>query len=81
MRTRWKSEKFTFWDLKGLSNRLANALKAYGSKGDRVELPQCPETALSHLAIYKLGGIAIPFSPSFGPDALEYRLGIVKPRR
>ncbi len=73
-----KSEKFTFWDLKGLSNRLANALKAFGiERGDRVGilLPQCPETALSHLAIYKLGGIAIPLFTLFGPDALEYRLG------
>ena len=73
-----KSEKYTFWDLKGLSNRLANALKAYGiERGDRVGilLPQCPETALSHLAIYKLGGIAIPLFTLFGPDALEYRLG------
>lgn len=72
-----KVEKYTFWDLKGLSNRLANALTAYGVKrGDRVGilLPQCPETALSHLAIYKLGGIAIPLFVLFGPDALEYRL-------
>ncbi len=70
-------EKYTFWDLKGLSNRLANALKAYGvERGDRVGilLPQCPETALSHLAVYKLGGIAIPLFTLFGPDALEYRL-------
>ncbi len=73
-----KGEKFTFWDLKGLSNRLANALKAYGvERGDRVGilLPQCPETAFSHLATYKLGGIAIPLFTLFGPDALEYRLG------
>ncbi len=72
-----KAEKYTFWDLKGLSNRLANALTAYGvERGDRVGilLPQCPETALSHLAIYKLGGIAIPLFVLFGPDALEYRL-------
>lgn len=72
-----KVEKFTFWDLKGLSNRLANALKAYGvERGDRVGilLPQCPETALSHIAIYKMGAIAIPLFTLFGPDALEYRL-------
>ncbi|MDI6755239.1 MAG: AMP-binding protein, partial [Thermodesulfobacteriota bacterium] len=72
-----KVEKFTFWDLKGLSNRLANALKAYGiERGDRVGilLPQCPETALSHIAIYKIGAIAIPLFTLFGPDALEYRL-------
>jgi acetyl-CoA synthetase len=73
-----KTEKFTFWDLKGLSNRLANALRAYGiARGDRVGilLPQCPETALSHIAIYKIGAIAIPLFTLFGPDALEYRLG------
>jgi acetyl-CoA synthetase len=38
-------------------------------------LPQCPETAIDHVAIYKLGGIAIPLFTLFGPDALEYRLG------
>jgi acetyl-CoA synthetase len=38
-------------------------------------LPQCPETALSHIAIYKIGAIAIPLFTLFGPDALEYRLG------
>ena len=38
-------------------------------------LPQCPETAIAHVAIYKLGGIAIPLFTLFGPDALEYRLG------
>jgi acetyl-CoA synthetase len=71
-------EKFTFWDLKELSNRLANALKNYGIQpGDRVAilLPQCLETALSHLAIYKIGAIAIPIFTLFGPEALEYRLG------
>jgi acetyl-CoA synthetase len=71
-------EKFTFWDLKQLSNRLANALQACGlQRGDRVGilLPQCPETALAHLAIYKTGGIALPLFTLFGPEALEYRLG------
>jgi len=71
-------EQYTFWDLKRLSNRLANALQACGlQRGDRVGilLPQCPETALSHLAIYKTGGIALPLFTLFGPEALEYRLG------
>ncbi len=71
-------EKYTFWELKQLSNRLANALQACGlQRGDRVGilLPQCPETALSHLAIYKTGGIALPLFTLFGPEALEYRLG------
>jgi acetyl-CoA synthetase len=73
-----KEQKYTFWELKNLSNQLANALKANGiEKGDRVGilLPQCPETLISHISIYKLGGIAIPLFILFGPQALEYRLG------
>ena len=59
------------------SNRLANALKANGVKrGDRVAiiLPQTPETAISHLAIYKLGAVALPLAILFGVEALVYRL-------
>jgi acetyl-CoA synthetase len=70
-------EKYTFQDLKRLSNRLANGLQASGiGPGDRfgILLPQCPETAISHIAAYKIGAIAIPLFTLFGPDALEYRL-------
>jgi acetyl-CoA synthetase len=70
-------EKYTFWELTRLSNRLANALLAHGiQRGDRVGilLPQCPETAISHIATYKIGAVAIPLFTLFGPDALEYRL-------
>ena len=72
-----RTEKYTFWEIKQLSNRLANALQAHGiTRGDRIAilLPQCPETAIAHIAIYKLGAIAIPLFTLFGPDALEYRL-------
>ena len=70
-------EKYTFWELKQLSNRLANGLVSAGIQaGDRVGilLPQCPETAISHIAVYKIGAIAIPLFTLFGTDALEYRL-------
>lgn len=70
-------EKYTFWELKRFSNQFANALKASGlNAGDRVGilLPQCPETAIAHIATYKIGGIAIPLFTLFGTDALEYRL-------
>ena len=70
-------ERFTFDDLKRLSNRCANALGGLGIRsGDRVGvlLPQRPETAIAHLAIYKLGAVAVPLFVQFGPDALEHRL-------
>ncbi|MEW6351818.1 MAG: AMP-binding protein [Thermodesulfobacteriota bacterium] len=69
--------RYTFTQMKRLSDRLANGLKAQGvSRGDRVGilLGQCPETAISHLAVYKIAGIAIPLFTLFGTDALEYRL-------
>ncbi len=74
---RGQVEQYTFRDLKRLSNKIANGFKAHGiEQGDRVGilLPQSPETAISHIAIYKIGAIAIPLSSLFGTDALEYRL-------
>ncbi len=74
---RGEVEKYTFWELKRLSNRLANGLTAAGIQpGDRVGilLPQSPETALSHIAVYKIGAVALPLFTLFGTDALQYRL-------
>ncbi len=70
-------EKYTFADIENLSNKLANGFIHQGlEKGDRVGilLPQCPETAVSHVSIYKAGLIAIPLFTLFGADALQYRL-------
>ncbi len=68
---------YSFGNLKRLSNQLANLLVSQGvNRGDRVGilLPQAPETAFSHIAIHKLGGISIPLFSLFGEEALEYRL-------
>ena len=68
---------FSFDELKVLTDRLANVFVAHGiTRGDRVGilLPQRPETALSHIAIYKMGAVALPLFTQFGPDALEHRL-------
>jgi acetyl-CoA synthetase len=70
--------EYTFGDLRRLSDRLANALKGIGVEpGDRVGivLPQRLETGLAHLAVYKLGAIAVPMSTLFGPQGFTYRLG------
>jgi len=68
---------YTFSDVQRFANRLSNALRALGVKHAgrvAVVLPQRPEAAIAHIAIYQLGGIALPLSHLFGPDALEYRL-------
>ncbi|WP_435101420.1 acyl-CoA synthetase [Arhodomonas sp. AD133] len=70
-------ERYTFAHIAARSNRLANALRTLGvERGDRIGilLPQRPETAIAHVAAYKLGAIALPLFTLFGPDALEYRL-------
>ena len=70
-------EEYTFADIRRLSNHTANLLAAQGvAAGDRVAilLPQAPETAYSHVAVYKLGAIALPLFTLFGTDALAYRL-------
>ncbi|TMJ91806.1 MAG: AMP-dependent synthetase, partial [Alphaproteobacteria bacterium] len=70
-------EEVSYSALREASNRLANALAARGiGKGDRVAilLPQGPAVAVSHIAIYKLGAIALPLAMLFGLEAISYRL-------
>ena len=59
------------------ADRLAAALRKLGvGCGDRVAIvmPQRLETAVAHIAIYRLGAVAMPLSMLFGPEALEYRI-------
>ncbi len=70
-------ERVTFSALRAQSNRLANLLVASGIvRGERIAilLPQSREVAESHIAIYKMGAIALPLAVLFGFDALTYRL-------
>ena len=67
----------TYGELRDASNRLANHLVSLGIKqGDRVAiiLPQSVEAAISHIAIYKAGMIAVPLARLFASDAIEFRL-------
>ena len=72
-----EEQKYTFRSLKNFSNQLANTLKAHGiERTDRVGilLSQRPETLISHIAVYKLGAVAVQLLTLFGPEAIEYRL-------
>lgn len=63
--------------LREASSRLASALASRGvRRGDRVAIlmPQSAAVAIAHVAIYKLGAIALPLAMLFGVDALTYRL-------
>ncbi|WP_313532270.1 AMP-binding protein [Shinella sp.] len=67
----------TYGELAARSDAFAAALAAEGVRqGDRVAilLPQGFETVIAHVAIYKLGAIALPLALLFGTDALLFRL-------
>ena len=69
--------ELTYGELAARSDAFAAALAAEGiGKGDRVGilLPQGFETVIAHVAIYKLGAIALPLALLFGADALLFRL-------
>ena len=72
-----RSGTLSYAELHAQSLRLAAALAGLGVKrGDRVAvvMPQRPETAVAHMAVYHLGAVAMPLSMLFGPEALAYRL-------
>jgi acetyl-CoA synthetase len=58
-----KEHRYSFQDLMARSNKLANALGPMVRKKETVLeycFPQCPETLIFHIAVYKLGCIALP---------------------
>ena len=68
---------YSYDQLARASRRLANALAGHGiGRGDRVAvlLPQTPETALTHLAAFRLGAVTVPLFTLFGADGLKVRL-------
>lgn len=70
-------QRHGYAELQRAADRLAAALHARGiGVGDRVAvvLPQRFETAVSLIALFQLGAVAMPLSILFGPDALSYRL-------
>jgi len=68
---------WTFAELDRDASRLAHALAGLGiGRGDRVALHtgMRPETGIVHLALYKLGAIAVTLSQLYGPDTLAHIL-------
>lgn len=72
-----REEKYTFLDLKLLSNKFANVLSDTGiGKGDRVFIfmPRQPELYICALGIIKVGGIVGPLFEAFMKSAVSDRL-------
>jgi acetyl-CoA synthetase len=71
------SGELSYAALQAQADQLSHALKRLGVvPGDRVAvvMPQRPETAVAHMALYQMGAVAMPLSILFGPEALVYRL-------
>lgn len=73
-----RNEKYTFKEMKELSNKAANVLKSYGDveKGDRVFIfmPRSPELYFTVLGTIKLGAIVGPLFEAFMEGAVRDRL-------
>ncbi|MEE8455705.1 MAG: AMP-binding protein [Limibaculum sp.] len=68
---------WTFAELDRDASRLAHGLAGLGiGRGDRVALHtgMRPETGIVHMALYKLGAIAVTLSQLYGPDTLAHIL-------
>lgn len=67
----------TFADVDRAATGLAATLRASGfGKGDLIglHLGQHPDTAIAHMAICKIGGVAVTLSQLYGPDTLAHAL-------
>lgn len=71
------TDRWSYGRLSATAHRLSNLLVARGVKrGDRVAilLPQSPETAITHIAVYAMAAVALPLADLFGVEALSFRL-------
>ena len=72
-----RAQRVSYAQLHAQADRLAHALVRLGVRaGDRIAIvmPQRVETAVAHIAAYRIGAVVMPLSMLFGPEALEYRL-------
>jgi len=66
--------EITFWELRQLVLRMANALGAMGVKqGDRVgvHLPTCPQYIIAYYAILSLGAVVVNLNPLYRAEELK----------
>jgi len=72
-----ETARYTFWDLKNLTNKFGNVLKKLGiKKEDRflIRLPNIPAFQISFLGGVKIGAVPIPSSVMFREHEIEYRI-------
>ena len=68
--------RLTFWDVKVLSNKIANFLQRFDVEKDTrvlVMLPRIPEWWCTMLGLMKVGAVSVPSAMSLTPRDIEYR--------
>ena len=73
--------KLTFGEVEEAANGLAVSLKNLGyGFGDLIAIHtgQHPDTAIAHMAICKIGGVAVTLSQLYGPETLKHILNDCK---
>jgi len=71
----FKGGELTYADVERLSDAFAAALIGRGiAPGDRVAvlMPNCPQSVITQLAIWKAGGIAVPLNPLYTEGELAH---------
>ncbi len=69
----YEGRTITFWELRDLVLRMANALRTLGvQKGDRVgvHLPTCPQYVIAYHAVLSLGAIVVNLNPIYTAEEL-----------
>lgn len=72
-----RSSRLSYSELRDYSRRFATVLKTLGvGKGTPVAilLPKGPEYLIATLALWRLGAIQVPLFPTYGAQAIRYRL-------
>jgi len=72
-----ETARYTFWDLKILTDKFGNVLRKLGfKKGDRflIRLPNIPQFQIAFLGGVKIGAVPIPSSVMFREHEIEYRI-------
>jgi len=72
-----EERKFTFGEMKHLSNKFANLLKDLGAvKGDRVFIfmDRIPELYVAAIGTVKMGAVASPLFSALGPEGVKDRM-------
>ena len=76
-----KIQNFTFGQVEEMAHGLASKLNSLGygfGSNVAIHTGQHPDTAIAHMAICKIGGVAVTLSQLYGPETLKHAMNDCK---